>query len=460
MKGGDLMPEDEATNAPAIIGKGELVIAATQEGLLVDGDPEAVASYIDRVKAAVGQAVDVAGVTKGAVGNVAGMAVGAASAFAQNGQFVQLSAKSMEAIHAGKLMSGDMGFFRMTTLDSSGKFLQQLQWRPVSLGPTQMISVQMIAVQMALKMAIAEVNESIKRVEGKVESVLKLVEADRIGDVRGHYAAVDRMVRNLDQTGVLTATDWDSIAPLRTDLEVVIERLRAHAGKTLDSFDATKPVQERAAILKAAVETKSLGETLNLLVLAEESMNKWQRLRIARVQDVEPEHAQQVVDDAFDLLAAQVAEDGKLYTRAREVLDTYRRTDRIDGFRYWSVRDVAKHSKKLQEDLDAFAQARRHQLDEWEEVSTPTVTDAALHVIDVADEYTDRALGAAKETVLNVSNFFSDEGEQKRKALLRMAKGRQKKLFGSLRSAVGSLQVTEKSAEAPDQAKKPEPEQP
>jgi hypothetical protein len=62
----------------------------------------------------------------------------------------------------------------------------------------------------------------------KCESVLKLVEANRVGDVRGHYAAVDRMVRNFDSTGVLTATDWDSIAPLLTDLEVVIERLRAH----------------------------------------------------------------------------------------------------------------------------------------------------------------------------------------------------------------------------------------
>jgi hypothetical protein len=35
-------------------------------------------------------------------------------------------------------------------------------------------------------------------------------------------------------------------------------------------------------------------------------MNKWQRLRIARVQNVEPEHSQQVIDDAFDLLSTQV----------------------------------------------------------------------------------------------------------------------------------------------------------
>ena len=47
-------------------------------------------------------------------------------AFAQNGQFVQLSARSMEAIRTGSLVPGDAGFFRMTTISDGGKFLQQL----------------------------------------------------------------------------------------------------------------------------------------------------------------------------------------------------------------------------------------------------------------------------------------------------------------------------------------------
>jgi hypothetical protein len=446
------MSEDESTSLPISagsdmvpLGQGdpdssrELVIAVTAGGMLIDGDLKAVESYLEKIKAVAGQAVDVAGITKGAAGNLAGLAVGAVSAFAQNGQFVQLSERSMQAIRNGNLIQGDAGFFRMTTISDGGKFLEQLQWRPVSLGPTQMVSIQMIAVQMTLKMAIAEVDESVRRVEGKVESVLKLVEANRVGDVRGHYAAVDRMVRNLDSTGILTATDWDSIAPLRTDLEVVIERLRAHVAETLESFDASKPVQERAEVLKKAVEDKSLGETLNLLVLAEESMNKWQRLRIARVQDVEPEHSQQVIDDAFDLLSTQVAEDGKLYSRAMEVLETYSRTDRIDGFRFWSVRDVAKHSKKLRDDLDAFARARRHQLAEWEELSTPTVGDAASRVIEVADDYSDRALEAAKETIANVGNFFSGDGEAKRKAVIRRAKGERRRVLRKARATIEDL---------------------
>ena len=458
------MPEEESNSLSGSTGSeirplgtsdsdfnGDLVIAVTAEGMLVDGDPKVVEGYLDKIKAAVGQAVDIAGITKGAVGSTAGLAVGAASAFAQSGQFVQLSARSIEAIRTGNLIPGDAGFFRMTTIGEGGKFLQQLQWRPVSLGPTQMLSLQMIAVQMALKMAIAEVDESIKRVEGKVESILKLAEADRVGDVRGHYAAVNRMVGNLDKTGVLTATDWDSIAPLRTDLEVVIERLRAHVSGTLDSFDASKPVQERAEVLKRAVETKSLGESLNLLVLAEESMNKWQRLRIARVQDVEPEHSQQVIDDAFDLLATQVAEDGKLHARAKEILETFSRTERIDGFRYWSVRDVAKHSKKLQGDLDAFARARRHQLTEWEEFSTPTVGDAASRVIEVADDYSDRALEAAREKAANVANFFSDGGEHKRKAVLRLARHKSKGLFKTARAAIDDLRSGREPEPSPDE---------
>jgi hypothetical protein len=326
----------------------------------------------------------------------------------------------MEAIRAGSLIPGDPGFFRMTTVGSGGQFLQQLQWRPVSLNPTQMLSVQMIAVQMALKMAIAEVNESIERVEGKVESVLKLAEADRIGDVRGQYATVVRMTRNLDRTGVLPATDWDSVASLGPDLMVVVERLRAHIERTLDDFDSSKPVQERAEVLKRAVEEKSIGETLNLLILAEESLNNWQRLRVARVQDVEPQHRQQVVDDAFDLLATQVALDGNLYRRAADVLESYRHTKAIDGFRFWSVRDIANHSKSLKDGLDAFARARRNQLEEWQEVATPSVGDAASRVYEVASDHTDRALDAAGEGVSKVYSFLTREGSKKAREAIRL----------------------------------------
>lgn len=90
---------------------------------------------------------------------------------------------------------------------------------------------------------------------------------------------VTRMTRALDRTGVLPATDWQSIATLGPELIVVVEKPRAHVERTLDDFDESKPVQDRAE--------------------------------------------QQVIDDAFDLLATQVAQDGALYRRATTVLETY-----------------------------------------------------------------------------------------------------------------------------------------
>jgi len=227
------------------------------------------------------------------------------------------------------------------------------------------------------------------------------------------------MTRNLDRTGVLPATDWESVASLGPDLIIVVERLRAYIEAVMDDFDATKPIQERAEILKRAVEQKSLGETLNLLILAEESLNNWQRLRIARVQDVEPEHRQQVLDDAFDLLATQVELDGKLYKRAADVLESYRRTNAIDGFRIWSVRDLAKHTKSLKGDLDAFARARRHQLDEWQEVDMPSVGDAASRVYEVASDHADRALDAAGQGISKAYNYFAGEGTEKTREAIR-----------------------------------------
>lgn len=230
---------------------------------------------------------------------------------------------------------------------------------------------------------------------------------------------MERAVRNLDRTGALPATDWQSVAALGPELVIAIEKLRAHVALTLKSFDASKPVQDRADTLKKAVVEKSIGETLNLLIVAEESLNKWQRLRLARVQDVEPEHRQQVVADTLDLLASQVAEDGKLYTKAKEVLESYGRTSRIDGFRYWSVRGIAKHIGKLQSDLDAFAKARRHQMAEWEEHKTPSVSDATSHVVEVASGYTNRALSAARSGISAVYQLFSEKSDRPKEAVFR-----------------------------------------
>nr|WP_207383909.1 hypothetical protein [Mycolicibacterium komanii]CRL70045.1 hypothetical protein CPGR_01816 [Mycolicibacterium komanii] len=384
----------------------EVVVSVQPEGVLVGGDPRGVDAYLEHIKNTVGHAVQVVGIDKAGIGNATGAAAGAASFLGQSAKFVQLHPDSLEAIRKGRLIPGTDGFFRMMTRGTDNRFRSQLQWKPTDVNPARMMSAQMLAVQLALKTAISEVEDAVARVEDKVEEVLRLAQASRSGDVLGDRMSVDRMVAYLEKHGSFSDADWDWISGIGPGLNRTVEQLRQHALATLKSFDPTRPIQDRAQFVVTAVENQQLGETLSLLVVAEESLFKWQRLRIARVEASEPQHLQKVLDDARDLLARQTVADGELYRRAQEVLDAVSRTEAIDGFRFWSVQGLARDLPKLREDLDRFANARRAQLLEWSEFTAPTPKQALQAAAEIANQTATQALSAATEGYTAVSKFL------------------------------------------------------
>ncbi len=226
----DALPELEQHN-------GELAISVQPEGLLLGGDPTEIEAHVDRIRSLVGHAVDVAGVDKASLGNATGLAAGAAAFLGQSAKFVQLHPEGVKAIHTGRLIPGTDGCYRMMTRGADNKFVSQLQWKNANLGPARMMSLQMVAVQLALKSAIAEVEESVRRVEGKVEEVLRLAHANRSGDVLGDRVTIDRVVTYLDRHGSFSDADWDAIAGIGPSVNRTVEQLRHHADRTLGSFD-------------------------------------------------------------------------------------------------------------------------------------------------------------------------------------------------------------------------------
>ncbi|ODQ90967.1 hypothetical protein BHQ18_09400 [Mycolicibacterium flavescens] len=376
------------------------------EGLLVGGDPEAVGSYLQRIKEATSNAVDVVGVNRASVGNATGLLAGVTSLLGQSGKFVQLHPDSFKAIRTQNLVPGDSSdYYRMMTRGADGKFLQQLQWKPVSVNPSQLVPAQMMAVQFALKAAIHEVEVAVLRVEGKVEQVLQLAQANRSGDVLGDRASVDRMIAYLEKHGSLSDADWESIAAVGAALSRTVEQLRNHAVRTLKAFDANLPIRERAGLINRAVANDQLGETLSLLVVAQDALFKWQRLRIARVESTQPEHLPKVLDDARELIAHQMAEDGALYRRARDVLDGVATTKTTDGLAFWAVAGLSRDLPFLRADLDNFARARRTQAEDWRDFHAPHFLEAASAVLGAAADTAGRALNAAGGGISRVGNF-------------------------------------------------------
>lgn len=383
---------------PAVIPHdGGVAVSIQSEGLLVAGDPSEIQAYVERIRGVAGDVVGVMGVDQAALGNVTGLAAGAASFLGQSAKFVQLHPQSLKAIQKGQLIPGTDGFYRMMTRGADKKFVSQLQWKHANLTPARMMSLQMVAVQLALKSAIAEVEESVKRVEGKVEEVLRLAHANRSGDVLGDRVTIDRMAAYLDRHGSFSDADWDSIAGIGPALNRTVEQLRHHADRTLRSFDATKPIQERADFIVKAVDSNQRGETLSLLVVAQESLFKWQRLRLARVEATQTEHVQQVLDDARDLLARQLVEDDALFQRAREILEAVAKTEAIDGFRFWSVQGLQRSLPTLRADLDRFGKSRRTHMQEWQDFKAPTAREAANAAVERVSDTATAALGSASD---------------------------------------------------------------
>jgi hypothetical protein len=260
----------------------------------------------------------------------------------------------------------------------------------------------MIAVQMALTSAIAQVEDAVRRVEDKVELVLEVARAHRAGDVLGNNLTISRMVDSLEKYGSLPDAYWDSVAVLGPALNVTVEQLRNHVRRILASFDRNLSVQQRAEKLRNAINDNRLGDTLSLLVVAEESLHKWQRLNLARVESTQPEQLLRAIDEARELVDHHLREDVDIYRNAKEILDRFAKPNAIDGFRFLSVRELAKQRLALRGELDSFAKARHHQVEAWEDFHVPSVFDAAFAAIEAARTTTNRALVAAGHELIRL----------------------------------------------------------
>jgi len=386
----------------------EISIAVEPEGLLIEGEPDEVEEYVAHLRRLAGESFHESSVDSATVGAAAGYVAGAASVARQSGRFVMLSQDSLKALKAARAIPGDAGYFRMMTRGAGGRFVKQLQWKPTSLSPQRMASIQLIAVQMALTSAIAQVDESVQRVEGKVDAVLKLAEAERFGDVVGHHTSLDRLIRYLDSHGTLPDALWESVASLGPALEAVVEKLRNHFEISLRSVPADGSVSERAKRMRRVLEENRIIDTLHLLLVAQDSLFKWQRLLIARVVANEPEHREQVIEATRELLAHQVQEDGRLYRVAKSAIEQAASRTELDGFRYPALRRLTEDRERLRHALDDFARARRRQAEQWEHLEVPTPLRAVSATVDMALEGTSRALSNVGQQLIDFGGVLAN----------------------------------------------------
>ncbi|WP_405178832.1 hypothetical protein OG225_33315 [Nocardia sp. NBC_01377] len=351
----------------------DIAVIADEFGAVVVGDEALIAEFVDQWSS---DDPDTAiSIPDAPVSNVAGKV--ASSVMKTTAPATRYIQGSRIWENASRPKPGTVVTFHKTTrAATTGKILSNPQ---VALAPVPGIG-QAVLAHMAVTAALEQLADRIEahldRIEDKVDDVLRLASAQRLGDVYGHRRILRRRVAEISAGAVLTETDWSSVAALGADLEVGVERLRQHAADLIAQLRPDDSADKRAEQLRSAVDKGMLGETLNLLLVAQQSLYLWQRLRLERTRLEEPDYLEQTVGSARATLREHIEADAELAGHLRTVLDRHAALRVSEVHRPLAGRTLARYRVPLARTLDAFIEARALQVESWNGVENASIRDA------------------------------------------------------------------------------------
>lgn len=360
----------------------ELGIYVEDGEILISGPTEVALAYVEQLRTAGGKVSAVELTGRRASDLAAALSLGAgALASAQGGVYLKVAEESLGHLATKSLMPTKDGlhtFLAITT--EGGKISNHIRFTGGTIAPAQMLSVQAVAVAVALRMAVAETTAAVERVEGKVDSLLTLVHAGISGNVLGLHDMLTHHVVVLEETGTLTSADWKSVANAEIALTTTINKLRKHVSVAFDKVSAKDSIGTRADAIDTLITSDRIDETLALLVVVEDAMFKYQQLRVSHVQRTEPEFLDTTLHSARRRLRDNARLDSELVTTATELLAEAAEIKPLEIHRAIAAAKLSRSSEELQAHLARFAQARRLQEAEWHVGDKPGISDAADEV--------------------------------------------------------------------------------
>lgn len=387
-----------------------VTFTVTDTGVLVTGDSHDVASYVQHVRNMVnswGQPITVS-----EVADIAATATAAGSLVRAGGSYVQLSQRSMDLLAQHHAIPGQTaGFFQGAVRGGDGRIAGTLDFRLAKFAPSRAAALQLAAATAALRLAIAEVEQSVAGVEGRVDELVARARATDVGPVVAHHAVLSEMTKALDQNGSLPSTDWDTVKHLGANVPGAIETIRRFVVAQIEVLDPHAPAQDRARRLRRVVDGGQIGLMLQLLVLAEDSYYRWQRVRLERVRVSEPDHLGSVADRANAQLAADLTRDTQMAEQLATALIGYATQRPLERLHPLAARDLQDNLAVLRVDLERFAEARQVQIAEWTEMSRPSMGDAVRELRDIASGTGQRAIDQVRVIAAEVGDAASDVGQ-------------------------------------------------
>ena len=330
----------------------EVVVVPDEFGILVQGPSDMVESVVERLMTGVG--AEPANRTRISRSDAV---AGGASVFAlaaTSGEYLRLAPESVAKLQQLGLTFDGPGVARR----AGGQVAAHLDFESVSLAAEQALALQTIAVSLALRSAIANVQEAVERVEDKVDRINQILSVRLKGDVIGTYRELLRVVTTTNKNGHLLPEDWDGVASVRIKISQDLETLRAFVHEQAGTLSADESVPKREARLRSfTAEPGHVADVLSLIVVAEKSLQLYEYLKIQAVQGRDPALVPGLVEEARSAMSAQRMRDEELVRVLRAAVERVRLIEPLEVHRIFSKKDLDRYSRHLDAKVFEFAEA-------------------------------------------------------------------------------------------------------
>lgn len=280
---------------------------------------------------------------------------------------------------------------RLLTRDATGRFTSNTL---VDSRVLAAINPQFLLISAVLEVALSELGEIRRELEDVREGVNELLHranAEKLGDVYGRNVVLRRMVHAINSGDRLSTADWESIAAMGPELQIGTEKLRRYIDLSLVELNAGDSPAKRARKLGRLLDTGRFIDHLKLLVVAEESLALYHRLRLERVRSTEDEALGQTVRSITAILEANLEADLKLGADIRQVLDDVAVLHSHEGFDVINRRRLSTLRAELRSATEEFMAHRSGQAEQWELSPMPGARDALRYYRARAHDTQDNA---------------------------------------------------------------------
>ncbi len=327
-----------------------LELAVVDRGVVAQGSPSAVARFSDHVRSLVAE-----GRIRSLVAEGIAIAEQISPAGESYREYFEFSPQALEALRKFDAVPAGDGWWYGSVRDQQ-HIVANLEWRPVEVAADQALSMQAVATSLALQAAVRDIQEALRRIEGKVDQVIALVRAERLGNVVGDQRTLQPLVDDVRSRGRISATDWSTVDLLGALIARDIEALRDYIRRQTAEAGERGVTQTRSDALNQLAEDL-IGESLALLVLAEDNLLMWHELKLAREATERKTYAH-ALSDTQDRLAEITTADQDLLSNLVDAAEELMEPTGWEGLRPLERQRLSRGGSEVANSVSWFAAQR------------------------------------------------------------------------------------------------------